>query len=454
MDLLRLATAGSVDDGKSTLIGRLLYESGSVPKDKLAAIEAASRRRGAEGLDLSLLTDGLIAEREQGITIDVAHVYFATPTRRYIIADTPGHVEYTRNMVTGASTASVSVILIDARNGLLEQTHRHYYISALLRIPTVVVAINKMDLVDYSQTRFDEIAAAFRAMAAPVQPAGQTLRIMPVSSLHGENITRRSAHLDWYDGPTLLEVLETADAHQRSTLPGRLQIQRVLRPRNEGALDIRSYAGRIASGTFRVGDAVTVLPGGRQTRISALAHLGTPVEAAEAGQSVSVDFVDDVDVGRGSLVVPTPPEGRVGTTGPTSSLLPDGEGEGRTGRPGPAQLPSARQQLDATVCWLDEQPLRLGRVYLVQHGVQRVRAKVTAITGLVDVSTLQIGAPPDTLQLNQLATVSLKLAEPVVVDAYEENPPNGAFIVVDADTSATAAVGFVAADRPAADDDF
>ena len=425
MDLLRLATAGSVDDGKSTLIGRLLYESGSVPKDKLAAIEAASRRRGAEGLDLSLLTDGLIAEREQGITIDVAHVYFATPTRRYIIADTPGHVEYTRNMVTGASTASVSVILIDARNGLLEQTHRHYYISALLRIPTVVVAVNKMDLVDYSQERFDEIAAAFRAMAAPVQPAGQTLRIMPVSSLHGENITRRSAHLGWYDGPTLLEVLETADVHQRSTLPGRLQIQRVLRPRNEGALDIRSYAGRIASGTFRVGEAVTVLPGGRQTRISALSHLGKPVEAAEAGQSVSLDFVDDVDVGRGSLVVPSA-----------------------------AAVPSARQQLDATVCWLDEQPLRLGRVYLVQHGVQRVRAKVTAITGLVDVSTLQIGAPPDTLQLNQLATVSLKLAEPVVVDAYEENPPNGAFIMIDVDTSATAAVGFVAANRPAGDDDF
>ena len=425
MDLLRLATAGSVDDGKSTLIGRLLYETGSVPKDKLAAIESASRRRGAEGLDLSLLTDGLIAEREQGITIDVAHVYFATPTRRYIIADTPGHVEYTRNMVTGASTASVSVILIDARNGLLEQTHRHYYISALLRIPTVVVAINKMDLVDYSQDRFDEIAAAFRAMAAPAQPVGQTLRIMPVSSLHGENITRRSAHLGWYDGPTLLEVLETADVHQRSALPGRLQIQRVLRPRAEGALDIRSYAGRIASGTFRVGDAVTVLPGARHTRISALAHLGTPVEAAEAGQSVSVDFVDDVDVGRGSLVVPSS-----------------------------GDVPTARQQFDATVCWLDEQPLRLGRVYLVQHGVQRVRAKVTAITGLVDVSTLQIGAPPDTLQLNQLATVSLRLAEPVVVDAYEDNPPNGAFIVIDADSSATAAVGFVTAERTPVDDDF
>jgi sulfate adenylyltransferase subunit 1 len=427
MDLLRLATAGSVDDGKSTLIGRLLYETASVPKDKLAAIEAASRRRGADGLDLSLLTDGLIAEREQGITIDVAHMYFATPRRRFIIADTPGHVEYTRNMVTGASTASVSVILIDARNGLLEQTHRHYYISALLRIPTVIVAINKMDLVGYAQARFDEIAAAFRAMAAPVQPAGQTLQIMPVSSLYGENITRRSAHLSWYDGPTLLDVLESADVHQRSTLPGRLQIQRVLRPRHEGAHDIRSYAGRIASGTFHVGDTVAVLPGGRTTRIAALNHLGASVGEAEAGQSISVDFEDDVDVGRGSLVVPT------SAAGPTLA---------------------SRQQIDATVCWLDENPLRPGRVYLVQHGVQRVRAKFAAITGLVDVSTLQITAPPDRLQLNQLATVTLRLAEPIVMDAYEDNPPNGAFIVIDADSNATAAVGFVAAEPVPVDEDL
>ncbi|MGV3518285.1 GTP-binding protein, partial [Luteitalea sp.] len=258
MDLLRLATAGSVDDGKSTLIGRLLYETGSVPQDRLEAIEAASRRRGAEGLDLSLLTDGLIAEREQGITIDVAHVYFATPRRRFIIADTPGHVEYTRNMVTGASTASVSVILIDARNGLVEQTHRHYFIAALLRIPTVVVCVNKMDLVDYSQSRFDAIAAAFRAMAAPVHPAGQVLHILPVSSLHGENVTTPSPHLAWYAGPTLLDLLETADTHQRATLPARLQVQRVLRPRHEGAIDVRAYAGRVASGTFAVGDDIVV----------------------------------------------------------------------------------------------------------------------------------------------------------------------------------------------------
>ena len=415
MDLLRLATAGSVDDGKSTLIGRLLFETQSVPRDKLAAIEAASRRRGAEGLDLSLLTDGLIAEREQGITIDVAHVYFATPKRRFIIADTPGHVEYTRNMVTGASTASVSVILIDARNGLVEQTHRHYYISALLRIPTVVVCVNKMDLVGYDKARFDEIAAAFHAMAEPVRPPDQVVHVIPVSSLHGENVTRPSARLGWYNGKTLLDILETADAHRRSVLPGRLQVQRVLRPRDAASLDVRTYAGRIASGMFHVGETVAVLPGGRRTRITGITHLGRALDVAEAGESVNVDFADDVDVGRGSLVVPG------------------------------ASLPEARQQIDATLCWMDEQPLRPGRVYLLQHGVQRVRAKVTAITGVIDVTTLAVTAPPEVLKLNELATVTLRLAEPVYLDAYADNPPNGAFIVIDAETSSTAAVGFVAA---------
>ena len=428
MDLLRLATAGSVDDGKSTLIGRLLYETQSVTRDKLVAIEAASRRRGAEGLDLSLLTDGLIAEREQGITIDVAHVYFATPKRRFIIADTPGHVEYTRNMVTGASTAAVTVILIDARNGLVEQTHRHYYISALLRIPTVVVCVNKMDLVDYDQARFDEIATAFQAMAAAFRPPDQVVHVIPVSSLHGENVTRKSARLPWYTGRTLLDVLETADTHRRSILPGRLQVQRVLRPRDAASLDVRTYAGRIASGMFHVGDAVTVLPGARQTRITGITHLGRAVDVAEAGQSVDVDLADDVDVGRGSLVVPSFTPGHpAGTADPT-----------------PAAIPTPRQQIDATLCWMDEQPLRQGRVYLLQHGVQRVRAKVTAITGVIDVTTLAVAAPPDVLKLNELAMVTLRLAEPVYLDAYADNPPNGAFIIIDADTSSTAAVGFVA----------
>lgn len=424
MDLLRLATAGSVDDGKSTLIGRLLYETGSVPKDKLAAIEAASRRRGADGLDLSLLTDGLIAEREQGITIDVAHVYFQTPRRRFIIADTPGHVEYTRNMVTGASTAAVSVILIDARNGLVEQTHRHYYISALLRIPTVVVCVNKMDLVDYSQARFDQIAREFRALAAPVQPPEQVLHILPVCSLHGENVTTPSPHLAWYDGPPLLEILETADTHVRSTLPLRLQVQRVLRPRHASAIDVRAYAGRLASGTLAVGDDVVVLPGERRTRVASLTQHGHPVLQAEAGDSITLELTDDVDVSRGALLAP------------------------------PDAAPRPRTRFEATLCWLDEQPLRTDRVYLLQHGVHRVRAKVAVISGLIDVTTAQVTPAPPDLRLNQLATVSVRLGEPVHADAYADNPPNGAFILIDADTSSTAGVGFIAAEAPAPVDDL
>jgi sulfate adenylyltransferase subunit 1 len=414
MDLLRLATAGSVDDGKSTLIGRLLYETGSVPQDRLDAIDAASRRRGATGLDLSLLTDGLIAEREQGITIDVAHVYFATPKRRFVIADTPGHVEYTRNMITGASTASVSVILIDARNGLVEQTHRHYFISALLRIPTVVVCVNKMDLVSHSQERFDAIAQAFREMASVVQPDGQVLHVLPVSSLHGENVTRPSPRLGWYHGPTLLDVLERADTHQRAALPPRLQVQRVLRPRSDSARDVRVYAGRVASGTFRVGDEVVVRPGDRRSRISGLSRLGVDVTEVEAGQSITVQLADEVDAGRGSLLAAAD------------------------------SAPPARQQFDATLGWLDEEPLRPNRVYLLQHGVHRARAKVVGISGLIDVTTLRTVAPPPELRLNQLATVSLRVSEPVHADPYAHNPPNGAFILIDADTSRTAAVGFVA----------
>lgn len=419
MDLLRLATAGSVDDGKSTLIGRLLYDTGSVPRDKLAAIEAASRRRGAQGLDLSLLTDGLIAEREQGITIDVAHVYFQTRRRRFIIADTPGHVEYTRNMVTGASTAAVSVILIDARNGLVEQTHRHYYISALLRIPTVIVCVNKMDLVDYSQARFEQIAREFRAMAAPVQPNGQVLHILPVCSLHGENVTTPSPQLAWYDGPPLLHLLETADTHGRRNLPLRLQVQRVLRPRDAAAIDVRAYAGRLASGTLHAGDDVVVLPGQRRTRIASLTQHGHPIVRAEAGASITFELTDDVDVARGALIAT------------------------------PDDAPPPRTAFEATLCWLDEQPLRPGRVYLLQHGVHRVRAKVAVISGLIDVTTGSVTPAPPDLRLNQLATVSVRLGEPVHADAYADNPPNGAFILIDADTSSTAGVGFIAAAAPA-----
>jgi sulfate adenylyltransferase subunit 1 len=416
MDILRIATAGSVDDGKSTLIGRLLYETRSVTQDKLDAIDAASKRRGVDFLDLSLLTDGLIAEREQGITIDVAHVFFQTATRKYIIADTPGHFEYTRNMVTGASTAAASIILIDARNGLVEQTHRHYAIAALLRIPTVIVCINKMDLVGYSQARFDEIVAGFNALATQVRPDGQKIDFIPASSLLGENITRRSANLPWYAGPTLLELLEDVDAVPQRHLAPRLQVQTVIRPRAQDRPDLHDYravAGRVGSGVFSRGDEVIVLPNQRSTRITAIEHLGERVSQAEAGQSVSVHLADDIDVSRGALIALA------------------------------ANAPSPRKELNARLCWLDQLPLQPGKVMLLQHGVNRVRAKVQSLQSVIDVVSLKITGAPAQLRLNEMGDIVLKLAQPIFADAYSANPSNGAFILIDELTHATAGVGFI-----------
>ena len=418
MDILRIATAGSVDDGKSTLIGRLLYETRSVTQDKLDAIDAASKRRGADVLDLSLLTDGLIAEREQGITIDVAHVFFQTATRKYIIADTPGHFEYTRNMVTGASTAAASIILIDARNGLVEQTHRHFFIASLLRIPTVIVCVNKMDLVDYSQARFDAIVAEFKALAAQVQIAGQAITFIPASSLHGENITRGSAHMPWYAGPTLLVALEKIDAVPQRHLAARLQVQSVIRPRIHNRPDLHDYralAGRISSGVFSVGDAVIVLPNQRNSRITAIEHFGQRVERAQAGQSVSLHLADDIDISRGALVAPAD------------------------------QPPALRKEFVAHVCWLDHQALSAGRTLQLQHGVHRTRAKVQALHSVIDVVTLNSSDNPPQINLNEIGDVSLKLAQPIYADAYEANPANGAFILIDELTNVTAGVGFIAA---------
>jgi sulfate adenylyltransferase subunit 1 len=416
MDILRIATAGSVDDGKSTLIGRLLYETRSVTQDKLDAIDAASRRRGVDFLDLSLLTDGLIAEREQGITIDVAHVFFQTARRKYIIADTPGHFEYTRNMVTGASTAAASIILIDARNGIVEQTHRHYFIASLLRIPTVIVCINKMDLVGYSQARFDEIVTGFRALAEQVQPAHQGITFLPASSLHGENITRPSTHMPWYAGPTLLELLEQIDAVPQRHLAARMQVQTVIRPRMHDRPDLHDYravAGRISSGVFSVGDEVIVLPNGRTTRINGIEHLGRPVAHAEAGQSVSMQLADDIDVSRGALIAHV------------------------------AQAPMPRKDLKARVCWLDGLPLVAGKVMQLQHGVHRVRAKVQQLHSVIDVVSLQSTQSPALLKLNEIGEVSLRLAQPIFADAYATNAANGAFILIDELTSNTAGVGVI-----------
>lgn len=414
MDILRIATAGSVDDGKSTLIGRLLFETQSVTQDKLEAIDAASRRRGLDFRDLSLLTDGLIAEREQGITIDVAHVFFHTARRKYIIADTPGHFEYTRNMVTGASRAEVSIILIDARNGLVEQTHRHYFISAMLRIPEVIVCVNKMDLVGYSQARFDEIAADFARAAQRIKPGGQKITFVPMSSLLGENVVAGGAeHMPWYAGPTALELLEACETHHDASLPARMQVQSVIRPRGAELHDYRAAAGRIASGGFAVGDEVVALPGGHTSRITGMTRGGEPVDSALAGASVAVQLAHDIDIARGTMLAK------------------------------PAGAPSAKKEARARVCWFDERPMNPTGAYLVQHGAHRVKARALGLHHVVDVVTLAQAANPPHLRLNEIGEASFRLAAPVMADPYELNPANGAFILIDEWTNNTVGVGLV-----------
>jgi len=415
MDILRIATAGSVDDGKSTLIGRLLYETNSITGDKLEALEAASKRKGLDFVDLSLLTDGLIAEREQGITIDVAHIYFATPRRKYIIGDTPGHFEYTRNMVTGASNAQVSLILVDARNGVVEQTFRHFFIATLMRIPQVVVCVNKMDLVGYSQARFDEIKAEFEAFAQKIGFEGQQITFIPISSLYGVNITAKSEEIDWYDGGSLLDTLEnvTPQTELDQPKPARFPVQYVIRPKTEEFHDFRGYAGKIASGAFAVGDEVVVLPTGLTSRIATIEKFDQKLDRAGAKESVVITLETDVDVSRGNMLV------KVG------------------------QEPEQRKELTARVCWLDAQPLTAGRTYLLQHGVNDAKAKVLAIDEVTHVQTLETEADVPQLKLNEIGTLRLKTAKPLFADRYAANPANGAFILVDEFSHSTVGVGFV-----------
>jgi sulfate adenylyltransferase subunit 1 len=415
MDILRIATAGSVDDGKSTLIGRLLYETSSVTKDKLEAIDAASKRRGAKDLDLSLLTDGLIAEREQGITIDVAHVYFSTPKRKFIIADTPGHTEYTRNMVTGASRASLSIILIDARNGVVEQTARHYYVASLLRIPKVIVCVNKMDLVDYDQKRFNEIRRDFLQL---VEQAGGDIcgvHFLPTASLFGDNITQPAPRMAWYSGPALLEILETIKTNEGIRHAPRMQVQTVLRPRNNDASlrDFRGYAGKINSGEFCVGDEVVALPNTQSTRIIALERFGESRDRAGAGESVTLHLSDDIDASRGTLIATA------------------------------ASAPAPRRDLLAKICWLDHQPFVAKKTFVLQHGVHRVRAKTQTLRNVIDVNTRTKINSPTQLKLNEIGEAEFKLSAPIYADDYNDNPANGAFILIDEYSNNTVGVGFI-----------
>jgi sulfate adenylyltransferase large subunit len=411
-DLLRFATAGSVDDGKSTLIGRLLYDSKSVFQDQLESVERTSADRGDDYTNLALLTDGLRAEREQGITIDVAYRYFSTPVRSFIVADTPGHVQYTRNMVTGASTADLALVLVDARKGVIEQTRRHAALSGLLRVPHVVLAVNKMDLVDFDEAVFDAIVKAFAEVADEVGLTDVTA--IPMAALQGDNVVHRSDRTPWYDGPALLEHLEqvsVARDHGEAG-PARFPVQYVIRPMSVERPDYRGYAGTVASGTLRVGDEVVVLPSGRRTTVAGIDTADGELTQAVARQAVTVRLAEELDVSRGDLIAAAD---------------------------APPQVTST---LDATVCWMADAPLRPGAKVLVKHTTRTVKAMVTALHDRLDVTTME-RAPVEQLGLNDIGRVSLRTASPLAVDPYAEDRTTGAFLVVDDATGSTLGAGMV-----------
>ena len=412
--LLRFLTCGSVDDGKSTLIGRLLYDTKAILVDTLSAIERTSKKRGMEAIDLSLLTDGLQAEREQGITIDVAYRYFSTGTRKYIIADAPGHEQYTRNMVTAASTADLAVILIDARKGVLTQTRRHSYLTHLVNIPHLVVAVNKMDLVDYSQDVFNQIIADYLDFAAKLDI--ENVHFIPMSALNGDMVVERGDRLGWYQGPTLLELLETTKASHVEHAEGfRFPVQYVCRPQdstNPALHDYRGFMGRVESGSISVGDAVTVLPSGRESRVKDIRILHRSLLSAIAEQSITILLEDEIDISRGDMIVKT------------------------------GEQPEVAKQIDAMLCWLSETPLDPRRKYLIRHTTRDSKAMIAGIEHRMDVNTME-RQPADKLNMNDIAKVSFKLAQPIFPDAYARNRSTGAFIVIDESTNNTVGAGMI-----------
>jgi sulfate adenylyltransferase large subunit len=411
-ELLRLVTAGSVDDGKSTLIGRLLYDTKQILVDQLEHIEDASRRRGHDYVDLALLTDGLRAEREQGITIDVAYRGFVTPRRRVQLADAPGHVQYTRNMVTGASTADVAVILVDARKGVIEQTRRHSYITAMLELPHVVYAVNKMDLVDFAEERFDEIARELAELTSLLGVRDATA--IPVSALRGDNVVERTAAMPWYAGQTLLEHLETIEvAADRNLDDRRFPVQWVIRPMADEHHDYRGYAGQVASGVWRAGDEVVVLPSGVRTRVAAVEIAGEAREEALPDESVTLLLEDDVDVSRGDLLAD------------------------------PERPPVVARELVARVCWMADKPLEDRARLLIKQTTRTVPARAEEIAAVVDIETLEDRPTPGRMELNDLGMVRFRLAEPLVVDPFEANRWTGSFILIDESTNDTVGAGMV-----------
>ncbi len=412
MELLRFTTAGSVDDGKSTLIGRLLYDSKSIFEDQLEAIEKASKNKGAEKADLALLTDGLKAEREQGITIDVAYRYFATPKRKFIIADTPGHIQYTRNMVTGASTANLAIILIDARHGVIEQTKRHSYIASLLQIPHVVVCINKMDLVNYDENEYKKIKKQFLEFAPKLDV--KDIDFIPISALFGDNVVERSEKMNWYNGSTLLHLLENVYiSGDYNHADARFPVQYVIRPQSDEFHDYRGYGGRIDGGIFKVGDKVKILPSGFESKIKSIDTLNEKLEIAYAPQSVSITIEDDIDISRGDMIVKS------------------------------NNLPNQSQDITAMISWFNERPLQIKGKYAIKHTTNEVRCMIQEVRFKMDINSLERDYEDKEVKVNDIARIKLRTTKPLFFDSYKKNRYTGSFILVDEVTNETVGAGMI-----------
>jgi len=414
MDLLRFTTAGSVDDGKSTLIGRLLYDSKNTFEDQMEAVEQSSKQRGDENVNLALLTDGLKAEREQGITIDVAYRYFATPKRKFIIADTPGHIQYTRNMVTGASTANLAIILVDARKGVIEQTCRHSFIASLLRIQHVVVAVNKMDLVDYSEEVYNQIVESYKDFASRLD-SFVDVSFIPISALNGDNVVDRSENMPWYEGSSLLYHLETVYVgNQENHVEARFPVQWVIRPQSDEWHDFRGYAGRVAGGVFKPGDDITVQPSGFNSKVKSIHMDGKEIEEAYSPLSVAITLEDEIDISRGDMIV-------------------------KTNNP-----PEVSQDIEAMICWFSDKPMTPRGKYILRHTSREVKAIIKEVNYKVNINTLHKIEDDKKFNLNDIGRITLRTSSPLIHDRYKRNRTTGSFILIDAQTNETVAAGMIA----------
>jgi sulfate adenylyltransferase subunit 1 len=412
MELLRFTTAGSVDDGKSTLIGRLLYDSKSIFEDQIEAVKQSSERKGLQHVDLSLLTDGLRSEREQGITIDVAYRYFATPKRKFIIADTPGHIQYTRNMVTGASTSNLALVLIDVRHGVIEQTCRHSFIASLLKIPHIIVCVNKMDLADYSEEMFNRVVEQYHEFASKLDI--KDIRYIPISALNGDNVVNRSEHMGWYKGASLLDTLETIHiGSDQNHLDARFPVQTVIRPHGSEYPDYRGYAGRVAGGIFRPGDNITILPAGLTSKIKSIDTFGGPIEEAFPPMSVSITLEDDIDVSRGDMIVKNNNQPEVG------------------------------QDIDVLMCWMSAKAPRPGAKYYLKSTSREVMAIIKEVVYKIDINTMQRLDQDNDIKMNDMARVRMRTTRPLIFDEYRRNRITGSLILIDETTNETVAAGTI-----------